>query len=222
MHFSSILNTWIHINAFRTSSTTCQTIHWEIDINGLVQDCSISTGDTTVLHLAIAMLTLFFITGAMPAVTTSTFAYIADINPPEKRFIRILIIEIGLGLGTLVGQLFFGWLIEEAGFVPPVIIFTVLQFSIFIYVAFFLPETVRRKPGVRTCTSASFMTLPRLWFVGKDRMRMMTIWISFALIFVTGYVFWIINYTRVKAWGMITHSCRSPNSCLVPCKHTTW
>ena len=126
------------------------------------------------------------IPGAMPAVMTSTFAYIADINPPEKRFIRILVIEIGLGLGTLVGQIFFGWLIDTTGFIVPAVVFTVLQLAVFIYTVLFLPETVRKDPEVQPCTCASLLALPRLWFLDNNRMRRMTIWVSLALIFTTG------------------------------------
>ena len=128
----------------------------------------------------------FVVPGATAAVLKSTFAYIADINPPEKRFFRILLIEIGLGLGNLVGRIFFGWLIDTTGFIVPLAVYTALQLLILIYTVFFLPETIRKDPDVRSSTCASFFALPRLWLHDKDNIGQITIWVSFALIFTYG------------------------------------
>ena len=124
------------------------------------------------------------LSGSMPLFMATAFSYLADINPPEKRYMRILIMELAIGLSSFVGQSTIGWLIDVSGFVVPCVLFTITLTAALLYCIFFLPETVRREPGVRVCTCTPLVNLGQLWFRDDGiKSRRVVIWISLFIMF---------------------------------------
>ena len=147
--------------------------------------CAISTTVMALdLNLGILVLTglLQGFTGASTVVFMACFAYIADINPPEKRLFRIVLIEVGQALGALVGGLLIGWMTDSFGFVIPSIILTVLMGVLSVYVIFFIPETVLKDPSAPVFKFSYLSGLPRLWFKkGTIRGTLPIIWLCFSV-----------------------------------------
>ena len=147
--------------------------------------CAISTIVMKLnLNLGILVLTslLQSFTGASAVVFMACFAYIADINPPEKRLFRIVLIEVGQGLGALVGGLLIGWMIDSLGYWIPSIVLTLLMGVLAVYVIFFIPETVLKDPSAPAFKLSYLSGLPRLWFQrGTIRGKLPIIWICFSV-----------------------------------------
>ena len=147
--------------------------------------CAISTIVMALdLDLSILILTglLQGFTGASTAVFMACFSYIADINPPEKRLFRIVLIEVGQALGALVGGLIIGWMIDSFGFVIPSIVLTVLMGVLSVYVIFFIPETVLKDPSAPVFQFSYLSGLPKLWFKkGTIRGTLPIIWLCFSV-----------------------------------------
>jgi len=152
---------------------------------GIVGGCTVTIVVAFKLDISLLVLSniVVGITGSMPAVAMASYAYIADINPPEKRFMRIVIIEIGTGLGTLVGNLLFGWLIKDYGFIIPSMIFTLIMIACFVYCTCFIPETIYVEPGAKLCDMSALRDIPKLWFKrkGSDG-RLKVIWLCLGIL----------------------------------------
>ena len=137
------------------------------------------------LNLVILVLTglLQGFTGASTVVFMACYSYIADINPPEKRLFRIVLIEVGQALGALVGGLLIGWMTDSFGFVIPSIVLTVLMGVLSVYVIFFIPETVLKDPNAPVFKCSYLSGLPKLWFKkGTIRGTLPIIWLCFSVI----------------------------------------
>ncbi|XP_074663018.1 proton-coupled folate transporter-like [Tubulanus polymorphus] len=80
--------------------------------------------------------------GGVLAIMMISFAYISDTTSPMERALRITIAE-GLTLfSAAVAQAGFGFWIEAYGFLWPYIFLVCLMFVNFVYVLFFVPETL--------------------------------------------------------------------------------
>ena len=147
--------------------------------------CAIST-IVMALDLKLGILILIGLlqglTGASTVVFMACYSYIADINPPEKRLFRIVLIEVGQALGALVGGLIIGWMIDSFGFVIPSIVLTVLMGVLSVYVIFFIPETVLKDPSAPVFKCSYLSGLPKLWFKkGTIRGTLPIIWLCFSV-----------------------------------------
>jgi len=164
------------------------------------------------LHLAVLVLSNVIVgfTGSMPAVLMASFAYIADINAPEKRFMRIVAIEIGMGLGNFLANLLFGWLIEVSGFMLPSAIFTATMALALAYCIFFVPETILVEKGAKLCDMSSLKSLPELWVRPQkgSNGRRSIIWLCCAIMFLNTmfsegpqYIITLIVIDPPLCWG---------------------
>ena len=129
------------------------------------------------------------LTGAHVVVFMAAYAYIADINTPEKRLIRLVLLEVGTGLGAFVSGITIGWVIGHWGFKASVLILTGLMAIMFVYVIFFVPETIFRdaesKAPLVSCSNLS--DLPQLWVKGGGvRGTLPIIWLCFLIMFFNG------------------------------------
>ncbi len=81
------------------------------------------------------------LSGGPGALLTGCYAYSADLSDRDHRLIRILIVDISMQLGTTIGVVSVGFLINSLGFVYPTAIFLGILLLLFVY-AIFLPEPI--------------------------------------------------------------------------------
>ncbi len=87
---------------------------------------------------------------------TGTFAYIADTVPPEKRSMRMTILDAILTSMAALGNLIVGWMIDQLGYFYPYVFCLVGKIIALVYAVFFIPETVRKSPETNTRKCSDF------------------------------------------------------------------
>ena len=107
--------------------------------------------DANIYYLLIpAFLDAF--TGSTVAVVMAVFAYITDISSPERRALRMVMVEIGLVGGIAIAGMATGMAIKELGYMITFLLPTAAHALNTTYVAFYIKETRQPKKGVRFFT----------------------------------------------------------------------
>ena len=128
------------------------------------------------------------LTGSYIVVFMSAYAYIADINPPEKRLVRLIVVEVGMGLGALLSGIAIGWIIDHWGFVVPNVILTGTMALVFAYALFFVPETILKDEDAPLVSCSYLKDLPELWVKGGGvRGTLPIIWLCLVIMFFNRY-----------------------------------
>ena len=91
-------------------------------------------------------------TGSSVAVVMAVFAYITDISSPERRTLRLVMVEIGMIGGMAMASTATGMSIKNLGYLITFILPTVAHAVNTLYVAFYLKETRETEEGVRFFT----------------------------------------------------------------------
>ena len=81
-------------------------------------------------------------TGSAVTVGTSVYSYIVDITSPRSRTLRLVIVELALGIGITIGGAMTGLVIGNYGFLYAFMLPTVALAINVLYVAFYIKETV--------------------------------------------------------------------------------
>ena len=124
------------------------------------------------------------LTGSATSVSMAAYAYIADINPPARRLLRLAIIEIGVGIAAMVSGLIINLMIDHWGFIVPNIIFTGIMALLFFYVFLFVPETILSDRNAPIIPCSYLSNIPKLWIKGGDIIGTQPIiWLCLAIMF---------------------------------------
>ena len=91
-------------------------------------------------------------TGSSVAVVMAVFAYITDISSPERRTLRLVMVEIGMVGGMAIASTATGMAIKNLGYLTTFLLPTAAHAVNTLYVAFYLKETRETKKGVRFFT----------------------------------------------------------------------
>ena len=129
-------------------------------------------------------------TGSLAVVFMSAYAYIADIYPPRKRLLRLVITEIAMGLGALLSGVTVGWIIDHWGYVVPNVILAGMMMLLFFYILFCVPETVLHNPDALPISCSSLVKeLPQLWVKGNHVKGILpVVWLCFWIMFANRYL----------------------------------
>ena len=111
------------------------------------------------------------VSGGMGCVSLGAFAYMCDISSSEKRFVRIFIVELSNGIGTLLAHVTTGYLIKYTGFLFPVLVGAVLQLLILLYSILFLEETYKPKAKAASVNCPDFKALVSIYIIEGSKKR---------------------------------------------------
>ena len=107
-------------------------------------------------------------TGSSTAVVMAAFAYVTDISPPERRTLRLLMVEIGLVGGIALAGTATGSAIKTIGYLTTFLLPAAAHAVNTLYVAFYLKETRETKKGVRFFTLQHLKGSVKLFYPFDD------------------------------------------------------
>ena len=110
--------------------------------------------------------------GGIAVFLMGAFSYISDVTTPEQRSLRIIILEVCLGLSSTISYIGSGYLINGLGYLGTTIsLHMILVFTLF--VTFFLPETLATDDSVKFFTFKHFLRTFNVYFVNDGTGRRM-------------------------------------------------
>ena len=125
------------------------------------------------------------LSGGVATFIMAGFSYIADVTSHRQRSSRIFLLEVALGIGTVVANLAIGFLIPLIGYVYCYVLCTCLHTLNLLYVIFIVIETREKDPDVRLFSVTHFVKIFKMFLKDNDDKRRWKLLLAMFLLFLS-------------------------------------